>query len=246
MTKEEGWLLQEKYKGEETEAFFADGERLTKGEPLAYIIGHIPFLSATIYLDSHPLIPRVETEFWVSKVLEEIQQSSLAHPNVLDLCAGSGCIGVAVAKAIPRATVHFAEIDEAHHRTIAQNIVRNDISKDRTAIFGGSLFENTHAPYDFILSNPPYIRNGSEAVARSVKDFEPKLALYGGEDGLTLIAKIIAQAPKHLSASGRLFIEHEPQQVAALHAHAKAHSMEALTHNDQYGVSRYTAISMAQ
>ena len=73
MNPEVDWLLNEKYHGEKTSAFFTDCVRLETGEPLAYVIGHIPFLDCTIYLDSRPLIPRVETEFWVEKLITTIK-----------------------------------------------------------------------------------------------------------------------------------------------------------------------------
>src|SRR5512138_3415194 len=98
MVREEEWLLKEKWNGEKSEGFFADCQRLRDGEPLAYVIGHTPFLNTIIYLDSKPLIPRVETEFWVEKAIMEIQDFSrgqtLGTVQVLDVCAGSGCIGV--------------------------------------------------------------------------------------------------------------------------------------------------------
>ena len=76
---EEKWLLQEKYHGEKTEAFFADCKRLALGEPLGYLIGHVPFLDCTIWLDNHPLIPRPETEHWVEQVIEVINDDLLAN-----------------------------------------------------------------------------------------------------------------------------------------------------------------------
>src|SRR5690606_26669366 len=101
LNQEEQWLLEEKYAGAESEAFRADLKRLTGGEPLGYVIGHVPFLDCRIHLDSHPLIPRPETEYWVEKAMvaiKEVAGGPEARPlHVLDLCAGSGCIGVAVA-----------------------------------------------------------------------------------------------------------------------------------------------------
>ncbi len=94
MTQDEVWLLREKYQGVKTDAFFEDCARLKNGEPLAYIIGSIPFLNTTIFLDAHPLIPRPETEFWVEKAIAHMNVR--APLRILDLCAGSGCIGVAV------------------------------------------------------------------------------------------------------------------------------------------------------
>jgi release factor glutamine methyltransferase len=243
--QEESWLLQ-KHGGERTENFLNDLARLQNGEPLAFILGYIPFLNTTIYLDSRPLIPRVETEYWVAEAIKTIGASGISEPKVLDLCAGSGCIGVAVAHALPRSVVHFAEIDESHHPTIEKNVYRNGIDAVRTKIVGGHLLERTEPPYDFILSNPPYIRNESEHVAESVKKFEPPLALYGGEDGTDLISEIIRAVPRYLTLAGVLFIEHEPEQEETIARIAQETGMHAETQKDQYGVSRYSLIRMAQ
>jgi release factor glutamine methyltransferase len=164
MTQEETWLLQEKYKGEQNDAFFADCDRLKDGEPLAYLIGSIPFLNTTIYLDlpdrqagSKPLIPRTETEFWVEQIISQINkgQTFAVCSRILDLCAGSGCIGVAVLKNVPNVTVDFVEIDGHHHELIKKNILENNIDISRANIFGGDLFENITEKYDYILTNPP-------------------------------------------------------------------------------------------
>lgn len=245
MNQDEEWLLWEKYNGKKTEGFFADVSRLESQEPLAYVIGSIPFLHTTIHLDSHPLIPRVETEYWVEKIIKKMQSDldrNESSIKVLDLCAGSGCIGVAILKDVPEASVDFGEIDTRHHSTIQKNITTNEINHSRAHIFGGDLFENVTKQYDYIFSNPPYINPARDTVAESVKTFEPALALYGGNDGTECIFIIIEQAPQFLTEGGTLVIEHEPEQVDALHLHSKPYGFECTTFPDQYGVSRYTVL----
>ncbi len=246
LSQDAQWLLLEKYKGEETTSFFADCERLESGEPLAFVIGSVPFLHTTIFLDSMPLIPRVETEFWVEQALQEIKGANIEEPRILDLCAGSGCIGVALGKAIPSATIHFAEIQKEHHGTILKNIRENGLTMEKTAVFGGDLFEATLPPYDFILCNPPYIQNNSPHVQKSVTDYEPHIALYGGDDGLDIIRRILNSLQTHLNPYGVAFIEHEPQQEDAIHAHALTCGLSITTHTDQYSVARYSRVAMAQ
>lgn len=246
MTHEETWLLKEKYRGEKTEEFFADCAKLRQGKPLAYLIGHIPFLNATISLDSHPLIPRPETEYWVEKAILEIQNNDAKPLRVLDLCAGSGCVGIAVLQAVPYTHVDFVEIDEAHHGTIQKNIVINGISQARARIFGGSLFEQVSGMYAYILSNPPYIDKTLNRVDLTVTNHEPSLALYGGTEGRELLDMIISRVSTFLSQNGVLYLEHEPEQVQAIHTNACTHGLLATTYTDQFNVARYTRITRAR
>lgn len=251
LSKDEQWLLDEKYGGQTSDAFLTDCRRLQNGEPLAYVIGQIPFLNAAIYLDSHPLIPRPETEFWVEKAIEEIKSNQYkARPctssnslRILDLCAGSGCIGIAAAQSLPEAFVDFAEFYTSHHATIEKNITVNEIEKNRTRIFGGDLFETVENQYDVIFSNPPYIDSKLDRVAKSVKEYEPHSALYGGKNGMELIERIITEALKYLKANGLLYIEHEPEQSAEIKEIADKNGFTAITHKDQYGIDRYSILA---
>lgn len=243
------WLLKEKYGGEKSEAFFADCKRLALGEPLAYVIGWVSFLNCKIWLDSRPLIPRSETEFWVEEAIKVIKGGATmtlgfgAKPlHVLDLCAGSGCVGVAVAKALPDAFVDFSEIDEKHLPTIKKNLQENKIKNEHCIIAHADLFNESTGTYDFILSNPPYIDETLERTEAAVKEHEPYVALFGGVDGMEIITKIIEQSPAHLNHGGQLWIEHEPEQSEAIKNLAGYHSFSVTTHKDQYGVERYSIL----
>ncbi len=240
MTKNEAWLLNEKYNGEKTEGFFTDCKRLALGEPLAYVIGSIPFLNTNIYLDSLPLIPRPETEFWTEKAINEIKKTP--NPKVLDLCAGSGAIGVAVAKTAPETIVHFAELDKTHLPTIGKNLEANSISCTRYKVWQSDLFENVTETYDFILTNPPYIDPELDRTQASVKNYEPHVALYGGMDGMELIEKIIKEANAHLTPNGQLWIEHEPEQTTVITKIADAYNFSVSAHKDQFGIIRYSVL----
>jgi len=242
MNQEEKWLLEEKYKGAESEAFRAGVSLLHAGTPLAYLIGYIPFLHTKIYLDSKPLIPRSETEYWIEKAIYTMsgRQDKI---KVLDLCAGSGCIGVAVAFHTQNTTIDFAEIDSAHLSTITKNLKENNIHSDRTNILISDLFNQVNAKYDFILTNPPYIDPVLDRTEESVKAYEPHQALYGGEFGMEIITKIIFQAKEHLNQSGQLWIEHEPEQSTEI---TKLASLAGFSHTttfpDQYGRLRFSII----
>src|SRR5437016_3542988 len=116
MQKEIQWLLKEKYHGKPKKQFAKDIKRLEAGEPIGYVIGFTEFLGSKIDLSFKPLIPRPETEYWVEKVIEEMGnnlQSFANHgPKVLDIFAGSGCIGVSIMRHIREAHVTFAEKDK--------------------------------------------------------------------------------------------------------------------------------------
>lgn len=252
MSQDVEWLLGEKYRGEKSEAFFADCKRMALGEPLGYLIGHVPFLDTTIYLDSKPLIPRPETEFWTERVIADIKTNYPARApemtpdalqlRILDLCAGSGCIGVAIAKAIPDAIVDFCEIDDKHIPTINKNLIENAIDKTHTHIYHSNLFEAFSGTYQYIVSNPPYIDMDLGRTDESVLTNEPYIALSGGLAGLEVIQKIIEEAPKHLERHGQLWIEHEPEQSVAIRNLARANKFTCTTQTDQYDVERYSVL----
>ncbi|MBP9717608.1 MAG: HemK family protein methyltransferase [Candidatus Pacebacteria bacterium] len=268
--REIAWLLKEKYAGvesdlsaEQAEAFQADCTRLAAGEPLGYVIGQVPFLDCQIWLDSHPLIPRPETEYWVEQAIKEIlntvsdsglprfarlpaQAGNDGAVRILDLCAGSGAIGVAVAKAVAEAHVTFAEIDEAHLPTIEKNLENNLLEYPNrlgySSIIISDLFENVDGKFDFILTNPPYIDANANTIDKNVKENEPHLALFGGDKGMEVIGRIIAGARAKLAPHGQLWIEHEPFQIDAITKLAKEEGFTITTHNDQYNVPRYSIL----
>jgi len=261
MTKDEQWLLEEKYKGEKTEGFFTDCQLLAAGKPLGYVIGWVPFLDCRIYLDSQPLIPRPETEYWVEKAILNIKKQgrglaaeslgrerkdrapvSVHKIKILDLCAGSGAIGVAVSKAVPEAHVTFGEIDKEHLPTIGKNLETNHIPCTRYRVFQSNLFESIAGKFDFILTNPPYIDPAVDRAEESVKKYEPHLALYGGHDGLEIISKIIAQTEEHLNPGGQLWIEHEPEQTSAISLLAHEFGFAPTSYQDQYQTIRYSVL----
>jgi release factor glutamine methyltransferase len=252
MSQEIEWLLEEKYKGEKSEAFFADCRSLALGEPLGYLIGHVPFLDTIIHLDSKPLIPRPETEFWTEKVIADIKTNYPKQDNkhtsgaqllrILDLCSGSGCMGIAIAKAIPDAIVDFAEIDEKHLNTIRRNLEENTIESSQAHIYHSNLFEAFSGTYQYIVSNPPYIDMDLKRTDDNVLKHEPYIALSGGLAGLEVIQKIIEEAPKHLERHGQLWIEHEPEQSVAIRNLAREHGFTCITNHDQYGVERYSVL----
>lgn len=244
MEREIQWLLTEKYKDKKSPEFQRDVKRLKSGEPLAYVIGTQPFLDIIVSLVSRPLIPRVETEFWVDRAISEMRDTN-DEIRVLDLCAGSGCIGSAVLKQIPRSFVHFIERDVHHHVSIEDTLRINNIDRSRAMISGGDLFETACGQYDFILTNPPYVDANLRRVEESVIRYEPQEALFSAENGFGHIRRILKDFPSFLKYDGTLYIEHEPEHRDAFHQMMTA-SIVALHYEDQYGVTRYSKIRVLQ
>ena len=225
-------------------AFFTDCRRLSEGLPLGYIIGWVPFLDTKIYLDSQPLIPRSETEYWTDRAIAAIQKQVSRTSHILDLCAGSGCIGVATLKAVPTTQVDFVEIDQAHLKTIAKNLKTNRCKSSNYRLIHSDLFIQVTGQYDFILANPPYLKPSLESAEPAVKAHEPTLALSGGPDGFDLLKRIITAAPRYLKPHGQLWLEHEPQQSAAVWDLGRRVGFKVTGHEDQYRSERYSVLML--
>lgn len=241
--REAAWLLREKYHGINCADYQLDRQRLKAGEPLAYLIGHIPFLDCVINLASRPLIPRPETEYWVEEVIKIYTKTGSQPRTILDLCAGSGCIGVALGKAFAGAAIDFVEIDASHHSTINRNCLDNQLHNP-LRIFGGSLFYELpeSSTYDLIVCNPPYIDRELSRVASSVERYEPALALYGGVEGSEIIKQVIVKCGSHLNPGGSLYLEHEPEQSQLIAKLGQASGLITTTHQDQYKTERFSRL----
>jgi release factor glutamine methyltransferase len=236
-------LIRDKYDGDTGRVTAEDRERLLAGEPLAYVIGWVPFLGLKIGLDSKPLIPRPETEWWTELLVERIGN---AHLTVLDLCAGSGAIGLAVLKYCPNAIVAFGELSSAHAASIERTLEANGLDAARHIVGTGDLFRpfpGIH--FDIVATNPPYIP-AARALEASLA-YEPKEALYAGADGLDVIKRIAKNAPHHMLGApatptalrGELWLEAD---VANIHEAARLlaeHGAERIDiRTDLYGRER--------
>ena len=178
------------------------------GEPVAYLIGEWEFYGLPLDLDRQVLIPRADTETLVDCALPFLRGQ--AGSRVLDLCAGSGCIGLAVASQVADCRVTLGDISEGALRICRQNIRRNDLS-DRVAplqVNAMAAPPRQLGTYDCILCNPPYIPTGDIAgLDVSVRDFEPHDALDGGEDGLDFYRAVSSLWREALHTGGMLFFE---------------------------------------
>lgn len=174
-------------------------ERLSKGEPFAYIAGKVDFLGLEITVNRSVLIPRVETEMWASDITE--------NPRVIwDICTGSGAIGLSLKKRFPEACVSISDISDDALSVARINSERNFL---KVNILKGDLFEPFQGQKaDLITINPPYISKKSyESLDRSVKDYEPFIALVGGETGLEFYERIAKELPFFLNEGGLAFLE---------------------------------------
>ena len=189
--------------------------------PKEYNGGYVSFLGCKIDLSYKPMIPELETRFWVKKAIQDINLSraeSRGKINILDVFAGSGCIGIAILKACPEVNRGiFAEIDENLIKQIKINLKINKINNRRYSVIQSDIFKNIRGKYDYIFANPPYISlKNKHLVQKSVLDYEPHLALLGGEDGLLYIRKFLKEARKFLKEDGKIYLEFDHLQKQEL------------------------------
>ena len=174
-------------------------ERLT-GRPLWYVLGECDFYGYTLKVDERVLIPRPETEELVMYACDFIK----AEHRVLDLCTGSGAIALAVQKKTG-AKVVAVDVSKGALSVAEENCKKHNVN---VSLIHSDMFENVKGKFDFILSNPPYIKNADiSALQSEVKDYEPMLALDGGKDGLDFYKIIAKEAKNYLKEGGMLFLE---------------------------------------
>lgn len=183
-------------------------QKRASGTPNAYIDGKVEFLGCELTVSPDVLIPRPETELLAEKVIASIQSLPSQEICVWDVCTGSGALAIAIKKHVPKAQVFASDISSK-----ALAIAQNNAKANQTPItfFEGDLFEpfknKLHGQKaHLIVSNPPYIAT-SEQIDREVADFEPKIALYGGADGLEFYRRIALDAPSLLEPEGKLWLE---------------------------------------
>lgn len=181
------------------------GERI----PLQHLTGEQEFMGLDFHVNEHVLIPRQDTECLVERVLPYVDGK-----RVLDVCTGSGCIAIAIAKLGKPFIVHGVDISEEALAVARQNATELNASVE---LFAGDLMTKMDGQYDVIVSNPPYIPPSViEGLMPEVRLHEPMLALDGGQDGLEFYRKIARQAVARLAPNGRLFLEIGCEQAAAV------------------------------
>lgn len=175
-------------------------KRLANHEPIQYIEGRVDFFGCTIKVTRSVLIPRPETELLVDKIVKELQTQEVNGKVLLDLCSGSGCIGIAIKKKLPGLRVLLIDLSKEAIELAKENARENNVSVE---YLQGNLFDPLQAnKVDFLVCNPPYLSVAEyEKADLSVKNFEPKMALVGGESGLEFYKEIAKRAKEHVTSS---------------------------------------------
>lgn len=190
-------------KAEEFKRFEEFFNRRLKNEPIAYILGKCEFMAMDFLLNNHTLIPRPDTEILVEKAIEIINQNNFK--NVIDIGTGSGAIAISLAKycniSIDAIDISFKALEIAKENAKLNNVKNINFIQS-------NIFENINNRYDMIVSNPPYIKTKViENLEANVRDYEPILALDGGENGLIFYEEITNNACKYLNKNGYLIFE---------------------------------------
>lgn len=172
-------------------------ESLKNNKPIQYVIGNVNFYGNSFLVNENVLIPRFETEELVENTLKYIEE---LFPNkklkVIDLGTGSGCIGITLKKKNPNLDVTLLDISEKALEVAKNNAELLEVDVE---LIKNDMLKNITDKYDIIISNPPYIKTNEE-IQDIVKNNEPHLALYAGEDGLDCYKKILKQAPNNLNS----------------------------------------------
>lgn len=167
---------------------------LEKDYPVQYIIGYVDFYGLKINVNEFTLIPRYETEYLIELTLKEIKKMNLANPKILDLCTGSGAIGLTLKSLLPSSEVTLSDISK--DALMVANKNKNELNLD-VNIIESDLFKNIQGKFDVIISNPPYVMT-NETLPKDVL-YEPHLALYSGPKGIDHIEEIFKNIKSHLN-----------------------------------------------
>src|SRR5271155_2735 len=229
-TRDRTWLYshpEENLPQEITDRFFALIARRAAGEPTQYLTGQQEFWGLEFEVTPDVLIPRPETEHVIEVVLDRLALRELraGRPqktigeglHIADIGTGSGCIAVALAKELPGATIYATDISKAALEVAVRNVIEHNflehisvIESNLLDLFTSAVPQPDHEPLrlDLVVSNPPYIgRREAPTLAREVRDHEPEIALFGGEEGYELYGDLIAQAASNLKPGGILVLE---------------------------------------
>lgn len=200
---------------EELATYRALIQRRLAGEPTQYLVGFKEFYGRRFAVDSRVLIPRSETELLVEAVLHDVKKDEPSR--VLDVCTGSGCIAVTIAAERPQASVWAIDLMPDALAVAKANAQSLQVD-GRVTFFQGDLLAPLpgQTQFDVIVSNPPYVKTGELATLQREVQQEPKVALDGGPEGVTVIARLIVDALPRLKSGGLLALEIGEDEGAAV------------------------------
>ncbi len=192
--------------------------RRIRGEPVQYIAGSVDFLGLHISVGKGVLIPRPETELLVQEAIRRLKRSAIDDLRILDLCTGTGCIALALAREFPAASVVGTDISRIAIGFAKRNASANGITN--VAFLTGSLFDHVEDKvFNMVISNPPYIRADEiDTLQPEIRQWEPRNALDGGPDGLHYYRAILSGVRAHLRDGGTVMLELGYDQAVAVRA----------------------------
>lgn len=234
----------------DAERFGAMLARRANREPLQYIVGHAPFRYLDLEVGPGVFIPRQETELVAQEGIDWITRNGLYNPRVVDLCAGSGAIGLSIVTEVPGSHVWGVEISQQVAAWTRRNIAATmrrwpALASNYELEIGDATNATTLAKLDgsidMVITNPPYVPQNNIPDQPEVRDHDPELALYGGSaDGTLIPERIIRRASRLLRAQGLFVMEHDISQGDRLAAFARANGFEQVhVRNDYTNRPRY-------
>jgi len=236
---------------EDTQKYYALIARRAAGEPVQHLTGKQEFWGLEFEVSREVLIPRSETEHVIEVALDRLavreiragRKQTLTGDGlqIADVGTGSGCIAIALAKELPGARILATDISLAALAIAERNATRHDVAERIEFSKRNLLAMARGIPlFDLIVSNPPYVgHNEKDSLEREVRDHEPELALYGGEEGYELYAELIAQAARHLKPGGLLVLELGHNSLPAVQPLLGAPDWTAVSvTNDLAGIAR--------
>lgn len=218
-------------------------EKIIKGKPVQYITNNQEFMKLNFYVDENVLIPQPDTEILVEEVIKSID--IMENIEILDMCTGSGCIGISLAKNIKNTKVTLVDISKEAIEIAKKNAIQNGV-ENKVTFIQSDMFENVKGKFDIIVSNPPYIKTDIIQTLDKQVQNEPHIALDGGEDGLDFYKILINEAHKYLKKDGKIFLEigyDQKQEIESLAKQSKHYkkieTIKDLSQNDRVIILEY-------
>lgn len=205
-------------------------KRRAKGEPIQHIRGNVEFFDCTFKVNNEVLIPRQETEILVDRIATLLAKEELTGKVLLDLCCGSGCIGISLKRRLPELYVILSDCSPQALAIAKENAEANGVEVE---FCEGDLLNPLEGRlFDFLVCNPPYVSEKEfEDLEREVRDFEPKIALVAEDEGLAFYQRLALELPKGLNPGAKVWLEmgcKQGEAVAELFKESPAKQMQVL------------------